>query len=78
MTANRDQHYWHATTPREWQNSDSPYELVTVCFWSIVVVSLASLLTWLALGGQSSLTASRSLNATGAQHPAPGANGGVG
>ncbi len=25
---------------REWQNSDSPYELVTVCFWSIVVVSL--------------------------------------
>ena len=46
-----------------------------ICFWSIVVVSLASLLMWLALGGQSSLTASRSLNATGAQHPA---NGGVG
>jgi hypothetical protein len=67
MTANRDQHYWHAATPREWQNSDSPYELVTVCFWSIVVVSLASLLMRLALGGQSSLTASRSLNATGAQ-----------
>ena len=78
MAADRDQHYWHAATPREWQNSDSPYELVTVCFWSIVVVSLASLLMWLALGGQSSLTASRSLNATGAQHAAPGANGGVG
>ena len=75
MAADRDQHYWHAATPREWQNSDSPYELVTVCFWSIVVVSLASLLMWLALGGQSSLTASRSLIATGAQHPA---NGGVG
>jgi hypothetical protein len=52
MTANRDQHYWHAATPAEWQNSDSPYELVTVCFWSVVVVSLASLLIWLALGGQ--------------------------
>ena len=75
MAANRDQHYWHAATPREWQNSDSPYELVTVCFWSIIVVSLASLLMWLALGGQSSLTASRSLNATGAQHPANGAGG---
>ena len=59
MAANCDQHYWHAATPREWQNSDSPYELVMVCFWSIVVVSLASLLMWLALGGQSSLTASR-------------------
>ena len=78
MAANRDQHYWYAATPREWQNSDSPHELVTVCFGSIVVVSLASLLMWLALGGQSSLTASRSLNTTGAQHPAPGANGGVG
>ena len=31
MAANCDQHYWHAATPREWQNSDSPYELVTVC-----------------------------------------------
>jgi hypothetical protein len=30
MTANRDQHYWHAVTPPEWQNSDSPYELVTL------------------------------------------------
>jgi hypothetical protein len=52
MTANRNQHYWHAATPPEWQNSDSPYELVTVCFWSVAVVSLASLLMWLALGGQ--------------------------
>lgn len=28
MTANPDQHYWHATTPPEWQNFDSPFELV--------------------------------------------------
>jgi hypothetical protein len=52
MNAKRDQHYWHEATPPEWQYSDSRYELVTICFWSIVVVSLASLLLWLALGGQ--------------------------
>jgi hypothetical protein len=52
MIANRDQHYWHRATPAEWQNSDSPYQRVTVCFWSVVAVSLTAFLMWLALGGQ--------------------------
>ncbi len=52
MIAKRDQHYWPGATPPESRYSDSPYALVTICIWSIVVVSLASLLLWLALGGQ--------------------------
>ena len=27
MAANRNQHYWHAATPREWQNSDAHMSL---------------------------------------------------
>jgi hypothetical protein len=33
-------------------DSDKPFALVTVCLWSIVGVALATLLIWLALGGQ--------------------------
>jgi hypothetical protein len=52
MISKDERHYWYAAAPAEWQESDSPYQLVTVCFWSIVVVSLTALLMWLALGGE--------------------------
>jgi hypothetical protein len=52
MIANRDRHYWYGAAPAKWQDADSPYQLVTVCFWSVVAVSLTALLMWLALGGQ--------------------------
>jgi hypothetical protein len=52
MISKLERHYWHVATPTEWQDSESPYELVTVCFWSIALVALTALLIWLALGGQ--------------------------
>jgi len=42
----------HTAAPVEWQDSDKPYELVTVCLWSVVMVSLTALLMWLAPGGE--------------------------
>jgi hypothetical protein len=42
----------HGTPPAEWQNSNSLYELVTICFWSVVVVSLTTVVIWLALGDE--------------------------
>jgi hypothetical protein len=53
MIAKRDYHYWRAVPPAaEWQGSDKPYELVTICLWSVVAVALSAFLMWLALGGQ--------------------------
>jgi hypothetical protein len=52
MISKDERHYWYAAAPVERQHADSPYELITVCSWSIVVVALAALLMWLALGGQ--------------------------
>jgi hypothetical protein len=51
MISKYERHYWHAASPAEWQDSDTPYELVTLCIWSVVVVSLTALLMWLALSG---------------------------
>jgi hypothetical protein len=36
----------------EWHEGDKPFELVTVCLWSVVGVALTTLLIWLALGGE--------------------------
>jgi len=52
MISKYERHYWHGAAPAEWQEANSPYELVTMCFWSIVGVALTALLIWLALGGQ--------------------------
>jgi len=52
MISKYERHYWHGAAPAEWQEANSPYELVTVCSWSIVGVALTTLLMWLALGGQ--------------------------
>jgi hypothetical protein len=52
MISKHERHYWHTAAPVEWQDSDKPYELVTVCLWSVVMVSLTALLMWLALGGE--------------------------
>jgi hypothetical protein len=35
----------------EWHDGDKPFELVTVCLWSVVGVALTTLLIWLAVGG---------------------------
>lgn len=37
--------------PVESHDGDKPFELVTVCLWSIVGVALTTLLIWLAVGG---------------------------
>jgi hypothetical protein len=52
MISKDERHYWHGATPAEWQEANSPYQLFTVCFWSIVVVALTAFSMWLALGGQ--------------------------
>ena len=39
------------SVPTEWQHGDRPFELATVCLWSVVGVALTTLLIWLALGG---------------------------
>jgi len=52
MISKLERHYWHTAAPAEWQKSESPYALVTVCSWSMVGVALTTLLMWLALGGQ--------------------------
>ena len=38
--------------PTESHDDDKPFELVTVCLWSVVGVALTTLLIWLALGGE--------------------------
>jgi hypothetical protein len=36
----------------ESHDADKPFELVTVCLWSVVGVALTTLLIWLALDGE--------------------------
>ena len=36
----------------ESHDADKPFELVAICLWSIIGVALATLLIWLALGGE--------------------------
>jgi hypothetical protein len=52
MIAKRDHRYWQVNQLTKWPASEKPYELVTICLWSVVAVVLSAFLMWLALGGQ--------------------------